>query len=364
MREDSKIAMVTCQHFLSGIGNYSKEITRHTMEKYPNTNLFKPYKKGHLDESFHKKSWIKPIYYKSIGNLHPYILPFFIRKTVDLSADLFHAHWFLSGIALTLLMKKPTVITMHDVSLLHVSEVNSTYLKYYNWAIERFKRNRIPLIVVSESAKKDTVKYANYPEELVHVVYNGIDPKKYFPQPTPGKNTKKFTIIYSGGLGKRKNLELLLKAYKELEKKYDFLELKIAGAFPERTPYPQLANQLKLKNCKFTGFIPDEEMNNFYNSGDLMVYTSEYEGFGFAPLEAMACGVPVCSTNGGSLGEVSLGGACQIEYDVFDIVSKISLLIDQEEQRERLVAKGKKWVKNFTWEKCASQTMEVYKQLF
>ncbi len=362
MREDSKIIMVTCQHFLSGIGNYSKEITRHTLNKYPDTNLFKPYKKGHLDENFHKLSWIKPISYRSFGSFHPYLMPFFIRKTIDTSADLYHAHWFLSGLALTLLMKKPTIITLHDVSLLHIPEAKNAYLRYYKWAIERFKSKRIPLIVVSETAKRDTILYANYPEELVHVVYNGIDDKKYYPILSLAKNKKTFSIVYSGGLGKRKNLELLLKAYKVLEGKYDFLELKIAGAYPENTPYPAIANQLRLKNCTFTGFIPDDEMNSFYNSGDLMVYTSEYEGFGFAPLEAMACGIPVCSTNGGSLGEVSLGGACHIEYDTDDMVNKISNLIDQKEKREKLIAKGKKWVKNFTWEKSATRTMEIYNQ--
>jgi glycosyltransferase involved in cell wall biosynthesis len=354
-----KICMVSCQHLTSGIGNYSIELAQNIRALNPQIEFYKLYKKGHPDEGFFKHDWIKPIHYKSFKNLHPYVLPFFIRKAITPpSATLFHAHWFLSGLALTYAMNRPCVVTMHDVSLLHIREANKRYEAYYKWAIDRFRLQRIPMIVVSNSAKDDAIKYAHYPEHLIQVVPNGINDERYFPLYKEKKD--RFTIIYSGGLGKRKNVDLLLNAYKVLEEKYDHVELKLAGAYPERTAYPDIAKSLGLKRVTFTGYVPDAEMNRFYNSGDLLIYTSLYEGFGFAPLEAMAAGVPVLATAGGALKEISGGGAQLIDYDPNDIVEKASILIEHEQDRQALIERGKSWVKQYSWENAAKRTYEVY----
>ncbi|NTU73270.1 glycosyltransferase family 4 protein [Candidatus Roizmanbacteria bacterium] len=273
-------------------------------------------------------------------------------------ADVYHAHWFLSGLALTYAMNRPSVITMHDVSLLHIRESNKHYEDYYKWAVDRFKSRRIPIIVVSNVAKNDTIEYARYPEHLIHVIPNGINQDRYFPLYKEKKS--RFTIIYSGGLGKRKNVDLLLSAYKVLEEKYDHVELKLAGAYPERTSYPNIAKSLGLKRVTFTGYIPDAEMNRFYNSGDLLIYTSLYEGFGFSPLEAMSAGVPVLSTSGGALKEISGDGVQAVEYNAEDVIDKASRLIEHEQDRQALIEKGEKWVKQYSWENTAKKTYEVY----
>lgn len=353
------ICMVSCQHFTSGIGNYSFEIAQNIHANRPEMELYKLFKKGHPDESYFNQEWIKPIYYRSLRNLHPYILPLFIRKTVNPNGfHVFHAHWFLSGLALTYALNRPSVITMHDVSLLHIHESNKQFESYYKWAINRFKTLRIPIIVVSNVAKQDAVEYGGYPEDLIHVIPNGINQDRFYPLYKKKKNS--FTIIYSGGLGKRKNVELLLTAYKVLEQKYDHIELKIAGAYPDRTIYPGLAKSLGLKRASFTGYVPDSEMNKFYNSGDLLIYTSLYEGFGFAPLEAMSAGVPVISTTGGALKEISGGGVELISYEVEDLIEKASHLIEQEQHRQALIEKGLEWVKQYSWENAANKTSAVY----
>ena len=104
-------------------------------------------------------------------------------------------------------------------------------------------------------------------------------------------------------------------------------------------------------------------MNDFYNSADLFVYPSNYEGFGFAPLEAMATSTPVITTSGGSLREVSGGGAQLVEYNAESMADAIISLIDDTAQRNRLAAKGTQWVKQYTWENCAKKTINVYQSI-
>ncbi|MDW7690501.1 glycosyltransferase family 1 protein [Flammeovirgaceae bacterium SG7u.111] len=356
------ITMVSCQHFQSGIGHYGYELAKHISKKNGQVELYKPFKPNHPDQHYHQHKWIKPIHYRSFRQMHPYLLPLFIRNAIGkTSSDVYHAHWFMSGLALTYFVQKPVVVTMHDVSLLHVLEKGSRYQQYYHWAIERFRKRRIPLIVVSETARQDTIQYANYPQELVHAIPNGINFERFFPTQKKKAN-EKFTIVYAGGLGKRKNVGLLLKAFQQLEKKYS-VQLRIAGAFPERTEYPNIAKELGLKNVEFTGYLPDEEMNAFYNQGDLMIYPSEYEGFGFAPLEAMAAGTPVLCAKGGALSEISGGGAMLLDYNVEDLVNKTSLLITNTDKRMELAERGKHWVKKYSWERCAMETTEVYQHV-
>lgn len=356
-----KVVMVSDHHVDSGIGYYGFELAKE-MRKLCDTVLVKPFRDNHLDSYLHDEyDWIKKARYKSLKNLRPYILPYFLRLAmVGTKGSLYHAHWFLSGLATTYLVDKPSIITMHDVSLLHISDSTDKYLQYYKWAIERFKKLGIPIIVVSEQSRQDTIKYAEYPEDLVFAIHNGINFDHFFPMDTPKENDK-FTMVYSGGLAKRKNVDLLLQAFQILQEKYDFLQLKIAGTHPQNTPYPAMAQSMKLKNVIFTGFVPEDEMNAFYNSGDLMVYTSGYEGFGMAPLEGMACGLPVISTKGGSLMEISGGGAHMVDYEVEEIVSAIEKVIDNSTYRKQLAAKGHNWVKQYTWAKAASKTFELYK---
>lgn len=363
MRSPSSVVMVTDHHVDSGIGYYSLALGE-AMQTYVPTTLVKPFRADHPDSYLHgQHSWMKKAHYKSLRQLRPYILPLFLRKALlGKKGSLYHAHWFLAGLATTYGHRGPRLVTMHDVSLLHVSDSNDRYLSYYRWGLDRFKRLGIPLIVVSEQARRDTIEHARYPEKLVFAVHNGVDLRRFGPLDTTNASDK-FTLVYSGGLGKRKNLDLLLHAYQQLQRHYDFLELKIAGSHPERTPYPTRAQTLGLRDVQFTGFVPDDQMNAFYNAGDLLVYTSHYEGFGLAPLEGMACGLPVISTRGGALAEVSGGGAELVDDQVDDLVTAIRRIIDDSAYRRQLAQRGHAWVQQYTWTNAAQKTWEIYQTL-
>jgi glycosyltransferase involved in cell wall biosynthesis len=359
MKKDLNIAGLTDHHIDSGIGYYSYELTK-ALTTSSSAKLYKPYRADHADAHFHDShDWIEPVHYRSFRGYRPYVLPFYLRAgLVAGNHDLVHAHWYLSGLAATYANKRPTIITMHDVSVLHTTTTNDKFLNYYRWALNRFKDRRIPIITVSEQARLHTIEYAEYPEELVHAVHNGLNPDRFFP--TGKAKAGAFTIVYSGGLSKHKNLELLLQAMALVQVLHPDVHIKIAGGSPQNTAYPELAAKLRLKNVEFVGFVPDQDMNDFYNSGDLMVYTSKYEGFGMAPLEAMSCGLPVITTPGGALNEVSGGGAVVSSYEADELSVHILDMIEDPLHRDEVAAKGLTWVKQYTWEDTAEKTLKVY----
>lgn len=360
-----RVHEITCQHLLSGIGRYGWELASGIQKEGHLEKFYKPWKAGHSDEIYHENEWVKGYKYRSLRDLHPYLLPMFIRKSLEVKhGDILHAHWFLSGLAISKFRKNPKIITMHDVSLLHLPEKGSRYINYYAKSIQRFKKQQIPIIVVSEQAKRDAIQYAEYPEELVHVVYNGVNHNQFFSLQNDQKRPKdKFRFVYSGGLGKRKNVGLLLEAFKAIETRFPECELIISGAHPERTDYPDLAESLGIKNIIFTGFIPDEEMADFYRSGHCMVFPSEYEGFGLAPLESMACGTPVLSAKGGALTETSGDGALYFDYQVEDLIDKMSEVFGDDQLREELTQRGLEQASEFTWEQTTQKTLDIYRTL-
>lgn len=361
MKTHPKIACLTDHHIDSGIGYYSYELTKAMRQKVDAT-LYKPYRADHQDASFHSEPWIRPVTYRSFRQYRPYVLPFYLRAGISPGAfDLVHAHWYLAGLASTYFSRTPAVVTMHDVSVLHTATANNRYLDYYRWALNRFREHQIPIITVSEQARQDTIRYADYPEALVYAVHNGLNASRYYPMAVA--RHAPFTIVYSGGLSEHKNLDLLLTTLALVQQQYPEVALRIAGGSPQRTKYPGMVNALGLQHVTFTGFVPDSEMNHFYNSGDLMVYTSRYEGFGMAPLEAMSCGVPVISTGGGALKEVSGGGAVISEYDEQELASHIIKMIEDDAHRQATAARGAAWVKQYTWEQSAEKTIAIYNTL-
>ena len=360
-----KLRQVTDHHLNSGIGRYSFELSKALRDLGHDTRLSKLYKKDGDDTRFDRKfDWIDQIHYRSLRDLHPYLLPYFIGTHLLLrKADIYHAHWFMAGLGLIKAGKKKKVITMHDVSLLHEMEQEGKFVDYYRNSLNRFAAEGTPIIVVSESAKRDAMTYSNLREEQLFPVYNGINFQQFFPKEKSRDTALPFQLVYAGGLSPRKNLELLLHSCAILESRNIDYQLHIAGNHPDRTPYPKQVKDLKLKNVKFCGFIADEAMNDFYNQADLFVYASKYEGFGFATLEAMAAGIPVLTTSGGSLGEVSGGGAQVVDYDAEAFAEAIISLIQQPENRKKLASKGAEWVKQYTWKNCAENTLKVYQTI-
>ncbi len=358
-----KLNLVTDHHLNSGIGRYSFELSKALREKKEEVQLFKPYKSDADDVQFdHSFPWIRKIRYKSLRSLHPYLLPYFIGShLLGEKAHIFHGHWFMAGLGIRKALKRNMVVTMHDVSLLHEKEMRSGFTNYYRNALGLLKKAETPIIVVSEQAKRDAILHAGLPEKQVYAIPNGIDFDQFHPLPRVSNNT--FRLVYAGGLSPRKNLDLLIDTCELLERRKVDFQLEIAGNHPNRTLYPAMVREKGLRQVKFVGFVPDESLNAFYNQADLMIYTSKYEGFGFAPLEAMAAGTPVISTKGGALAEIAGGGCAQVRYSKYDLADTIQQFMKDASLCHKFRLKGLDWVRQYSWGTCAEKTFKVYQNV-
>lgn len=230
------------------------------------------------------------------------------------------------------------------------------------------------IITISENTKNDLINYMNIKEEKIKVVYlasrENFYPIKDKTLIKPVLDEYKINspyILFIGTLEPKKNLPLLIEAYSKLPDKIkkDYL-LVLAGN--KGWKYDNIFKKIKELNLYnrviHTDYIPEEKLPLLLNGATLLVYPSLYEGFGLPPLEAMSCGIPVITSNNSSLPEIIGDAGIMIDpKDVNQLTESMSFLLENPQQREKLSKLGIKRSKNFSWDKVAYQTMEVYKSL-
>lgn len=281
-----------------------------------------------------------------------------IIKTSTLKADIYH--FLMPEISLPCLFKRPSIVTVHDLIPLLIKERRESFIRYFKFMLKVAKKAD-HLIAVSKTTKNNLIEILKIPEEKISVIYEGVDHEKFYPLRRKERR-EKFIIGYLGGLGKRKNVEILLEVAKKL--KNENVIFKIAGKGPEKEKLEKKARRLKLNNVKFVGFIPEEMLNEFYNSLNLFIFPSLYEGFGLPVLEAMACGVPVIVSKTSSLLEiVGEAGILVNPENINEIVKAIENILNDKNFQLKLKRKSLKQAKKFSWEKTAKETLKVYEEL-
>lgn len=232
------------------------------------------------------------------------------------------------------------------------------------------------IIAVSHSTKNDILKfYPQISEEKITVIYHGFDPDLFqqrFPDEYSnnllknyGLQTKNY-ILYVGAIQPRKNLEILIDAFEKIKEnsvsQRTDLKLVIAGA----PAWKYQATLDKISASKFssdiviTGNLEFEKISILYQNAKMFVFPSLYEGFGIPVLEAMAAKIPVILARNSSLVEV--GGEAALYFETensTNLVSCIQKIIEDEVFSKELVQKGSERVANFSWEKCARETLDI-----
>jgi glycosyltransferase involved in cell wall biosynthesis len=231
------------------------------------------------------------------------------------------------------------------------------------------------ILTCSYASKEDILRCYKIPEQKVVVTYYGVS-KDFQPVENPDKLAqvqKKYhlhhpLILYVGSFTVRKNLVRLIRAFHRLiaEKKLDAYLLLVGRPLSPSLDLPSLVKELELEHriSFISDYIPQEVLCLLYNLADLFVYPSLYEGFGLPPLEAMACGTPVVTSNISSLPEIVGDAAILINpYNPGEIAEALFEGLTNGVLREELVQKGRERVQQFSWKKTAQETLQVYQSL-
>ena len=237
-------------------------------------------------------------------------------------------------------------------------------------------RNADHIIAVSHSTKNDILKF--YPEisaEKISVVYHGFDgelfKQKFSDEYSDNllRNYKLQTknyILYVGAIQPRKNLKVLIEAFEKIKEESvswrTDLKLVIAGspAWKCNGIIEKISNSKFSSDIIITGNIKFEKISALYRNAKMFIFPSLYEGFGIPVLEAMASGIPVICAENSSLTEV--GGEAALYFKTNDsqnLAECINRIVKDAEFERSLIQKGIKNVENFSWEKCAQETLEI-----
>lgn len=292
-------------------------------------------------------------------------------------ADLIH-HPYFDLFFHTLPIKKNTtrVVTIHDV-------IPLVFPKYYprglqgnfNLILQKLALPNVNAVICdSQTSKKDISDKLGYPESKIHVIYLAAGPnfKKITDSQNLAKVTKKHKlfknfILYVGDINWNKNIENLLEAVKIAD-----VNLVLVGSAFKKAGLTEVKKinekiqKLKLqKNIIKTGYITQDELTGIYNLAKATVLPSFYEGFGLPVLESMACGTPVICSKVASLAEIGADTAIYCDPNSpRDIAAKINYVENLGNQKRKEISqKCQDYAFGFTWNKVASQTVQVYKSV-
>lgn len=271
--------------------------------------------------------------------------------------------------------KKLTII--HDVAFLaHPETVTKRTYRWLSRNIRSYCSRAEEILTVSEFSRQEIHRYLGIPLEKIQVVYNGVDTEQYHPDYSEEQirasmakyHVNGHYILYMGTLEPRKNIETLIKAYGILKETYAENIPKLVLAGKKGWLYDsifQMVQDLGLeKQVIFTGYVEAEDAAPLFCGAEMFVFPSLYEGFGIPPLEAMACGTPVITSDCSSLPEVAGSAGLMVPpMDAAALADKMELLITDHKLRARLKQAGIERAKQFTWEASAEKLVQIYKKV-
>jgi glycosyltransferase involved in cell wall biosynthesis len=286
--------------------------------------------------------------------------------------DLFHApHYVVPP-----LTGCPFVVTIHDCIHLRFPQYLPNRAAYYyargmmTMAARRAQR----VLTVSEASKDDILHFLRVPADKVEVIYNALD-ERLASAPTAddiGRVRDRFLltspfILYTGNIKPHKNVDRLIEAFSILRRR-GFEDVKLLIIGDEISKYQnlrRLVHRFQLhQKIRFLGFVPDATLSALYRLASVFVFPSLYEGFGLPPLEAMAAGAPVITSNVSSLPEVVGDAALLIDpLDAGAIADAMAQVLTDQALRASLIARGHERVKAFSWARSVGRVRQVYAEL-
>jgi glycosyltransferase involved in cell wall biosynthesis len=265
------------------------------------------------------------------------------------------------------------IVTMtHDLTMFHFVRRGTTpapifwlkmrlYRFLFWWSHKKSKH----IIVPTKTTAKELIDFQPSTKHKISVVYEAAEPASTHTA-VPPKGISGDFIMYTGTTFPHKNLKVLIEAFDILQKQRPNLKLVLVGKRDDQSKELEAwaRSHTSFPNIVFTGFIPEEELKWLYKHARAYVFTSLSEGFGLPPLEAMANGTPVVSSDASVMPEV-YGDAAHYcnAHDPMDVAEKVSEVLDDRILRDKLIKNGHKQLTKYSWQKWAKKNLEIYKKI-
>ncbi|MTK06422.1 MAG: glycosyltransferase family 4 protein [Hungatella sp.] len=318
--------------------------------------------------NINKCKWFHSVLYNRLNRYLRLPYKLFFREEADVTQ--FFNYVLPPGV------KGKTALYVYDMAYkVYPETIGEKTLRMLNENLAESCRRADRIITISEFSKQEIIKYLGIPSEKIAVVPCAVDHSVYnniIDLDLLTVTKKKFNIdqdyfLYLGTLEPRKNIERLIDAYAALHKR-DALIPKLVIAGKNGWNYDNVykkVNDYKInESVIFTGYIKAEEAVTLLKGALAFVFPSIYEGFGMPPLEAMACGVPIITSNVSSLPEVVQDAGYLIDpFSAEDLSEAMFEIINNSEKREQLIEKGLKRAKEFTWKGSAELLRSVYENM-
>ena len=352
----------------SGISVYTREVVRELAAQGHELTLLREPEAREEANAISAPSWSSRPALSMFWHL--FILPFWIRRHrrefdgfVICAANRRVCAWY----------PLPTTATVHDLANFHIpGKYSRSRMFYLAHVLPFFAKRAQHLVAVSGATKSDMVRFWHCREEDVTVLYNGL------PEELKSENGKWKTenihdssfiihnsILYISRIEHPgKNHVRLIEAYSRLPREVaeahplviagaDWKDADVVHAAAAKSPYAEF--------IRFTGFVDAADMPRLWSEAGFYVFPSLFEGFGLSLVEAMARGIPCACSNNGSLGEIA--GDVAVTFDpgsVDDIAAALTRLLGEgEADREARVARGREWIRRFSWETHAKGIAEL-----
>jgi len=294
---------------------------------------------------------------------------FFSSLIRDSDIDLLHSLHYTRPLRLDC----ASVVTFHDMTFFLYPQLHTRAKRiFFPLAVKSSARRADFVITVSESTRQDAIRLLNLSPERVFASQLGVDPSFHPINDSELKDSiaKKYQlpdrfILYVGLIEPRKNLPILINAYKKLVDAGTDHYLVLVGRYGWM--YDQVLRQIEklslTEKVILPGYVDQIDLPIVYNLSDLFVYPTLYEGFGLPALEAMACGTPVITTDVSSLPEIVGEAGLLVPPDnVEELYRAMISVLNDEELRLSMARRGTQRAAKFTWEQTARSTLEVYRQ--
>jgi glycosyltransferase involved in cell wall biosynthesis len=284
--------------------------------------------------------------------------------------DVFHA----SDVLLWKQAGALNVITIYDLTVLLLSECHTANTREMHSKAYRFAQEQADVVIAaSEATRRDILAHLQVPPDRVRVVHGGVSPtfrpiddRKSLEQTlAPFGLSPGSYILHVGTIEPRKNLIRLVEAYHQIQGMVPAPAPKLALTGAKGWRFQEVLERVRALELEaqivFLGSVPPDALPALYNGARLFVYPSLYEGFGLPPLEAMACGVPVVASNTSSLPEVIGDAGLLVDpIDTQALAAAMASLLDDAEQCTALSERGLARAAQFSWERAAGETLEIY----